>query len=588
METPRSGHALRTARNGGKTETMKRTAAILLGLLVLIITTAAVCADAADRPDRQIVFEENRVIAGIRGIVFRKPGIERLSEDAPAKTKLVWQSSNPTVAAVSNWGQVTALTPGGTLITAQAEDNPEIKGSYELYVVWPVEEMIPEEPDIILTMDAAGTKDETDLFYTYRPSDAWMGGVRWYSSDESVAAVDENGHVKAAAPGNAVITAEAVLPAGLDGAAKALFRIRVVREAETLTLSEETLELRRFRTRILKADISPADATDRKVIWSSSDPSVAQVTGGRVKGVSSGSCDIRCSSDDGRLNASCRVTVFWPTQYVRLSERNVTMSPEEKIQIRTTVYPADADNTDVVWSSSDARIASVDSEGTVTAALGGDCVITCAPADGVGDSAQCRIHVKPFSIVQKEWTADRKEGVTIPVRWHSLEPVALELKPNTACFRAVWDNEDNIFIQPLSAGSGILTVQPEGAEKDRVELRIVITENAVTNTESYTRFTYEGLIKDEPEIGSSGKILGRVLQRIEQQDMTVMLVGTAGEDWDREIFWVEHDNATPVTSPAKGDLVIVYGTYAGVYTYETAASTDKSVPAMKAREIVIR
>ena len=91
----------------------------------------------------------------------------------------------------------------------------------------------------------------------------------------------------------------------------------------------------------------------------------------------------------------------------------------------------------------------MDGRGTVTAVLGGDCVITCVPADGIGRGAQCGIHVQPFSIAEKEWTVDRMTGVTIPVQWHCFDPIALELKTNSAFFRATWDAQDNILIQPL-------------------------------------------------------------------------------------------------------------------------------------------
>ena len=562
--------------------------AVLSGLILIMSLVISAKAEAADRGDRRIIFEENRIYAGIRVNVLRLPQIERLTEDAPAKTKLVWQSSNPAVAEVNSWGKVTTLTPGGTLITAQAEDNAETTGSYELYVVWPAEKMIPEDPETTLTLEPTGTMDETDLFYTYQPSDAWLGGVRWSTSKETVATVDETGHVSAVAPGDAVITVEAVMPQGCIKPVKASFRIHVVREAEALSLSEESVDLRRFKTCQLKAEITPADAADRKVVWTSSDPGVAEVLNGRIKAVKSGTCEIRCASEDGRLNASCRVTVTWPTSTVKLSKNNMTLMPGETFQVNAKVYPADADDTSLIWSSSNDQIASVDNTGTVTALLGGDCVISCTPRDGIGTGAECRIHVRPFSIAQTEWTAAEMTGIIIPVQWHSFEPVALELKTNTACFRAIWDKDDNISIQPLKSGSGTLTVQPAGSAKDGIELKITVTENAVTNPEEYPRLTYEDLLKDEPENGTNGKILGKILQRIEQPGQVILLVGTAGEDWGREVFWVEYDADEPVKKAAEGDLVIVCGSYQGVYTYENATGGEISVPALRARQIMTR
>jgi uncharacterized protein YjdB len=567
---------------------MKRTAAVLFGL-ILILCLAWCSAETAVQQDRQILFEQTLMIVGNKLDISNKPQVVRMTEDAPENTKLVWHSSNPAVATVNSWGRVTTLTPGGTLITALAADNPEIRGSYELYVVWPVEELIPVEPEITLTLDPDGARDETDLFYIVRPSDAWMGGVKWSTSDPAVVTVDQTGHVQAVAPGNAAVTLEAVMPLGSTQKKKAMFRIHVNREAETLTLSEKKAALKRGEIVQLKAKVEPEDATGVKLVWTSSDPAVAKVTeGGRIKAVGSGECEVRCASADGRMSDACSVTVTWPTQDVELSRPGLKLSPGEQYQLEAAVHPFDADDTGVIWSSSNAQIASVDDTGLVTAELGGDCVITCVPADGIGQGAQCGIHVLSFSVAQKEWIVDQPAGITIPIQWHSFDPIALELKPGSVSFRATWDANNNIRIEPLSVGAGTLMIQSAENWEDRIELKIQVTGNAVTNPDDYPRMTYDGLLQNEPETGTKGKILGKVLQRLEQPDQIILLVGTAGEDWSREVFWVEHGPGDPVAKTAEGDLVVVCGSYQGVYTYEGASGEEVSVPALKARQITVR
>ena len=110
----------------------------------------------------------------------------------------------------------------------------------------------------------------------------------------------------------------------------------------------------------------------------------------------------------------------------------------------------------------------------------------------------------------------------------------------------------------------------------------------MTDPANYPLMTYESLLKEEPEIGADGKILGKVLQRIEQPEQVILLVGTGGEDWSRDIFWVEHLPGDPAEKAAQGELVIVCGSYQGVYTYESAGGKEISVPALKARQITIR
>ena len=143
-------------------------------------------------------------------------------------------------------------------------------------------------------------------------------------------------------------------------------------------------------------------------------------------------------------------------------------------------------------------------------------------------------------------------------------------------------------IQPLTAGAGVLTIRSADTRQDRIELKIRIEDSAVTDPEDYPRMTYEGLLKNEPETGTKGKILGKVLQRIEQPESVILLVGTAGEDWGEENFWVEYAPGDPVAKAAKGDLIIVCGFYQGVYTYESASGEEISVPALKARQIIVR
>ena len=567
---------------------MKRTASVLLGLM-LILSLATGAAETAAQADRRIEFAENRIIAGAGTEIVRQPAVTRLTEEAPAGTKLVWQSSNPAVASVNPWGKVTTLTPGGTRITARAKDNPEIAGSYELYVVWTAEELIPVEKDITLTLDPSGARDETDLFYIVRPADAWLGGVKWSTSNAAVVTVDGNGHVRAAAPGNAAVTAEALMPLGSTRVPKALFRIRVEREAESLSLSETSVTLKRGEVKRLIPVIEPEDATGADVVWTSSDPAVAEVTGGgRIRAAGSGKCEVRCATADGRLSAECNVTVAWPTHDVELSGKSAVMAPGEQLQLKAAVHPFDADDTTVIWSSSNEQIASVDENGLITAALGGDCVITCAPADGIGAAARFNVHVLSFSVAGREWTVDQPAGVTIPIEWHSYEPVALELKASSGCFRAVWDAQSHIVIQPLSAGAGTLTIQSAESWRDRIELKIQVTDSAVTNPDDYPRMTYDGLLESEPAPGTNGKILGKVLQRLEQPGQVILLVGTAGEDWGQEVFWVEYAPGDSAGEAAEGDLVIVCGTYLSVYTYESAGGGEVSVPALKARQITAR
>ena len=164
----------------------------------------------------------------------------------------------------------------------------------------------------------------------------------------------------------------------------------------SVNLNKTSLTLTQGETETLVATVSPEDATNKSVIWSSSDSSIASInSSGLVTAVVPGTAVITGMTVDGSKTATCTVTVTAlniPVSSVSLKKSSISLFTGETETLVAKVSPEDATNKSVIWSSSDSSIASVNSSGLVTAVVPGTAVITVMTADG-SKSATCTVTV---------------------------------------------------------------------------------------------------------------------------------------------------------------------------------------------------
>ncbi len=146
--------------------------------------------------------------------------------------------------------------------------------------------------------------DECPLIATVLPGNATEKSLVWTSSDNSVATVTD-GTVTAIKEGTAVITAAS--SSGPSASCTVTVKPKTV-PVTSVTLSRTSLELVQGGSFLLTADILPEDATDKTLIWSSSNAAVTTVSGGHVAAVSEGTAVITATASSGQ-SASCTVTV---------------------------------------------------------------------------------------------------------------------------------------------------------------------------------------------------------------------------------------------------------------------------------------
>ena len=182
---------------------------------------------------------------------------------------------------------------------------------------------------------------------------------------------------------------------------------------EGITLDKTTATVEEGAEVTLTATVTPDNATDKTVTWSTSNEAIATVSGGVVTGVKAGEVTITAKAGD--KSATCTVTVtaastepeVVPVTGVTLSQTAVTLDIDQSITLTATVAPENATNKAVTWASDKTDVATVDSNGKVTAVAAGTANITVTTADG-GKTATCAVTVNPATepedpTVVREW-----------------------------------------------------------------------------------------------------------------------------------------------------------------------------------------
>ncbi len=303
----------------------------------------------------------------------------------------------------------------GTIIFYNASDAPTnilkvYKATAERMIVGPLDgsgyEVLTRAKPVVLVSGI--TLSETSLTLqpdemktltaTVLPEDADNPAVTWESSDGDVAEVNGRGRVIANGIGTCTITCRATDGSGVY--AECFVIVRGEQPVTGITLSQTSLSLwlPDNKTQTLTATVTPSNATNKNVIWSSNKTNVATIDqSGKVTAVGIGSCVVTATAEDGSgVTAECVVTVVQLVTGITLNKSSLSLSiPDNKTYTLTaTVTPSNATNKSVTWSSSNTSVATVDQSGKVTAVSGGSCTITATAADDSGVKGNCSVSVE--------------------------------------------------------------------------------------------------------------------------------------------------------------------------------------------------
>lgn len=222
--------------------------------------------------------------------------------------------------------------------------------------------------------------------------------IEWTSSDESVATVDATGMVVAVSAGEADITASVT-----DSEMSAVCKVTVKVAAKDITVPDNLdVKLNDGNETTVEATVSPADATDVKVSYASTDEAVATVDkDGKVQILQPGECDIVTTlTQEGKkvVEKKTHIKVFYEVEGITLDKTEGILTAGNTVTLNATVLPEEiADETIVTWTSSDEKVATVDENGKVTAIAAGEATIT---ANAGEKSTTYKLTVQAKKVVQ--------------------------------------------------------------------------------------------------------------------------------------------------------------------------------------------
>lgn len=170
---------------------------------------------------------------------------------------------------------------------------------------------------------------------------------------------------------------------------------------QDITLSQHSIQIAKGDDYTLTASFTPSNATNQSLNWSSSNENVAKVhSSGRIEARAVGSATITAVSRDSGHHDTCTVWVYEGNhsstmKHVRSVEldESLTLTAGQSQQITAYLHPHDADDRTIYWTSSNTKVATVATNGTITAVAPGTAQIKATSNDG-GKSAVCKVTVK--------------------------------------------------------------------------------------------------------------------------------------------------------------------------------------------------
>jgi uncharacterized protein YjdB len=363
-----------------------------------------------------------------------------------------WSSSNRNVASVSLDGLVTGVSAGSATIIAKTVDGGYDDSCTVTVSTAPV-------PVIGVYLNKSSTallagSSET-LIVTVLPVNATNKNVTWSSSAPAVASVTSSGAVTGLSAGTSIITVRTSDGYYTDSCTVSVSAVVVPVTGVSLNKTSASIIVGNFET--LTATITPANATNQNLIWTSSAPDIATVTNGVVIGVSAGNAVITVSTVDGNKTVACAVTVTAPipVNSVSLSYSSYGLYVGDSLTLTATVNPTNATNKAVTWSSSNIVVATVSENGVVNAVSAGYATITVTTSDG-GKTAACLVTVYPISVT----------GVTLNKTSASLlvggtETLVATVSPSNATNKDVSWSSNNTAVATVSS-TGVVTAVSAG------------------------------------------------------------------------------------------------------------------------------
>lgn len=428
---------------------------------------------------------ESKVLRAGKSLTL-KATTEPVKPTVPGVTFRLVDSADSAYATVTAAGKVTAKNvnePHVVQIQAVSKDAAQVESNTITLTILPKVDqslILKAGEDYVTKTTLARNVNETVSLkaFTLTVADGKAeeaeAEVTWKSSNGKVASVDENGTVTCLKSGSATITAT-------SGKVKATVTVKVTGLVKGITVTTkkaaDSLTLASGKTLALKANVEPANASNKAVTWSITDGSAyAKISSSGVITANKDLTGVKTvtvtatAKDGSGVFGSAQVTLRPLVQGLEIkrpgASENTTqvwdMAARSTLQLSAVTYPVTA-GVDVTWKSSNAKVASIDAGGKITCLRAGTVTITATAKDGSGEKASFKLTVVKR---MKDLTLER--GIIAGGKSLTLKPVITPADTtNKKLSWSVSENEAGIRI----SSSGKLTTK---AVKEPVTVTVTV------------------------------------------------------------------------------------------------------------------
>lgn len=421
---------------------MKKSFFFLL-VTILVLVTCARDEDTAPTPvNTPAALKEIKISESTLGLKIGdshqfKVTHSPTSISAPTYT---WESSNPEIATISSTGLLTGVKNGQVTITVSANDKKFTSTCKVTVSAVDVQSVALEAESMEILIE-----ESKKINYTITPENATNKNVTWSTSDSTIVSVDSTGTIKGIAVGEAKVS----LKTSNNLSSTVAIKVNPIK-GNKITLNKTTTTLLIGSKEKLTATIEPANTTDKDIIWTSSDESIATVsTEGEILAKAVGECIINARTKDG-LTATCVVKVDpIEVESITLNVSQKELEVGSSFQLSSVINPSNATIKEIEWASTNPSVATVDVNGLVTAKSKGSTAIVVTAKNGITSTAQ-------ISVVGKKVQSINLSPSSLEILEGDSYKMTVTLSPSDA---------ENLRVTMYSNDTSIIEVQTGGIIK---------------------------------------------------------------------------------------------------------------------------
>lgn len=379
-----SDTSIATVDKGLVTGVKAGTAVITAKQTVNGIVKKATCTIVVQQSVTSIAVDPSAVTLAIKGYTTLAA---KITPSNLSGVNLKWKSSNESVVKITEASALSATiqgVAGGTAVISAINQDNVVVGYCHVTVQQPVTSIVLSETSVTVDLNTTRLQLRANVY----PGNASNQTVIWSSTDTTKATVDSNGSVKILKPG----TVSIIATSEDDPAVKAICNITISIPVSSVVLDESTKTMYVGQAARLTYTLLPVNASNSTVSWISTNTSVATVDStGYVTAKGVGTTVVILKALESGTSVYCTITVKRVATGVKFDVSTLDLEVNEYYYIKTTMTPKDSTDTELVWESSDKKVAIVDDSGKVTGKGAGIAIISARTE--AGGTTYCKVTV---------------------------------------------------------------------------------------------------------------------------------------------------------------------------------------------------